>query len=48
MWTGICWLGIKISDGGYQHSGSIKFGELLDWLKNYCVLKKELFGWLVM
>jgi len=45
LWTGSSWLRIGTGAGtcecGNKHSGSIRCGEFLDWLKNGWFLKKN-------
>ena len=45
VWTGSSWLRIGTGECGDEPSGSIKFGEFLDWLKIGYFLKKDSTPW---
>jgi hypothetical protein len=49
LWTGSSWLRIETDGGpcecGNEASGSVKCGEILDWLKTGWILKKDCVTW---
>jgi hypothetical protein len=50
VWTGLIWLRIGISEGGsYEHGNepldSIKCWEVLEWLREWRLLRKGLAPW---